>query len=278
MPSKRLLIALVGLVALLGGQVALQRAAASAPVIRHVVLIALENHSRSQVIGSRAAPYETTLAHTYGEATDYVNISHPSLPNYMELTGGTPAGITTDCSPGPSCESRSVSLFAQLGSTWRSYVESMPSACDHTPSGEYAVKHNPAPYDTAVAAQCRKQDVSLPTSPSFGAALTMVIPNLCHDMHDCSVSTADAWLKQFIPKVFASTQWKASNTAIFLWWDENSGTGTLPFIVISPFTHGVVDGSRMDHYSTLRTIELLLGHGCIANACRRNGFVSGFHL
>jgi hypothetical protein len=106
----------------------------------------------------------------------------------------------------------------------------------------------------------------------------MVTPNLCHDMHDCAVSVADAWLQHFIPRVYASPQWKAHTTAIFLWWDENGGAGPLPFVVISPYTHHVVYRSRMDHYSTLRTIELLLGRRCIANACHRNGFVLGFHL
>jgi hypothetical protein len=278
MLTGRLLFGLAGLVALLGGLLAPQPAAASGSVIQHVVLIALENHTRSQVIGTRAAPYETTLARNYGQATDYVNVSRPSLPNYMELTGGTAAGITSDCSPGPSCDSRGITLFGQLGPRWRAYDEGMPRPCDHAAWGAYTVRHNPAAYYTHVQTACAHQDVPLPANPSFGAAFTMVTPNLCHDMHDCGVATADEWLKHFIPKVYASPQWKAHNTAIFLWWDENGGAGPLPFVVISPYTHHVVYRSRIDHFSTLRTIELLLGRRCTDNACHRNGFVPGFHL
>lgn len=278
MLSRRLLIGSAVLVAVLGGLVAPQPAAASAPVIRHVVLIALENHTRSQVIGTAAAPYITHLARNYGQATDYVNIAHPSLPNYMQLTGGMAAGITSDCNPGPKCESHNASLFGQLGHTWRSYDEGIPRPCDHSGSGAYAVRHNPAVYYTAVPIECRLQDVPLPANPSFAATFTMVTPNVCHDMHSCSVATANAWLLHFIPRVYASPQWKAHNTAIFLWWDENGGSGPLPFVVISPYTHHVVYRSRIDHFSTLRTIQRLLGRSCIANSCQRNGFAPGFHL
>ena len=129
----------------------------------------MENHSYGQVIGSSAAPYENSLARACGLATNYHGVTHPSLPNYMAATGGTTAGITTDCSPSSSCESRGPSIFGEIASSgrqWRSYEESMPSNCDLRSAGEYAVKHNPWAYfaDAASVGNCRRFDVPMGTT------------------------------------------------------------------------------------------------------------------
>jgi phosphatidylinositol-3-phosphatase len=68
------------------------------------------------------------------------------LPNYIAATSGLSLsavhGFLPDCSPGGSCQTSARSIFGQ-GETWKSYEESMPSACDHSNAGNYAVRHNP---------------------------------------------------------------------------------------------------------------------------------------
>lgn len=61
---------------------------ATAPAYKHVVWIWMENHSFSDIIGSSQAPYLNSLASECGLATNYHNVSHPSLPNYLAATSG----------------------------------------------------------------------------------------------------------------------------------------------------------------------------------------------
>jgi len=57
----------------------------------------MENHSYNQIIGSSQAPYINSLAGQFGLATNYRAVAHPSLPNYLALTGGSTFGVTSDC-------------------------------------------------------------------------------------------------------------------------------------------------------------------------------------
>ena len=69
----------------------------TAPVYKHVIWIWMENHSYGDIIGNKAqAPYLNALASECGLATNYHNISHPSLPNYLALTSGSTWGIADD--------------------------------------------------------------------------------------------------------------------------------------------------------------------------------------
>jgi acid phosphatase len=63
----------------------------------HVVVIVLENHSFESVIGSPQAPYLNSFANQWALATGYSGVSHPSLPNYLAMIGGSTFGVTSDC-------------------------------------------------------------------------------------------------------------------------------------------------------------------------------------
>ena len=247
--------------------------AASVPSFNHVFVVIMENHSYGQIIGSSSAPYINGLAKSYGLATNYHAVSHPSLPNYLALTGGSTFGITTDCAPS-SCPVNAVNLADRIegaGRTWRAYMESMPSACDVSTSGTYAVKHNPFVYFNDIrtnAARCAADDVqytqlstdlaSASTTPNF----VWITPNLCNDMHDCSITTGDNWLKANLPTIFNSAAWTGGNSVLFLTWDEDSGTSgnQVATLVISPAVPtGFRSSSAYTHYSLLRTIETAWG-------------------
>ena len=246
----------------------------------HVVWILFENHSYSQVIGSASAPYINTIAHECGLATNYFAITHPSLPNYIALTSGSTQGITDDNLPS-SHPLAAASIFSQAGTGWRSLEESMPSNCDLTNSGEYAARHNPAVYYTGIRTACASLDVPLASTPDVSARFTFVTPNLCDDMHDCSVATGDSWLSTFLPKILGSSAYKAGGTAVFITWDEDNGSSGnhVATLAISPYTPaGASDGASLNHYSLLRTTEDMLGLGCLANACSASDFRAAFGL
>src|SRR5258707_5264387 len=77
----------------------------SAPAYTHVIWVMMENHGYNTIIGSPQAPYINGLASGCGLATNYHNISHPSLPNYIAATAGPAVrGIrefATACRPLP---------------------------------------------------------------------------------------------------------------------------------------------------------------------------------
>src|SRR5690242_13057226 len=71
-------------------------ARAQVPSFSHVFVIVMENHEFGDIVGSPSAPYLNQLAQQYGLATNYFGVTHPSLPNYMALTGGD-TFFNSDC-------------------------------------------------------------------------------------------------------------------------------------------------------------------------------------
>src|SRR5438045_2848882 len=121
-----------------------------APALNRVAVIVMENHGYRQVIGSPEAPWITRKAHRFGLARHFYAISHPSLPNYLALTGGSTFGIDSDCT---DCAVRGRSIVDQLEHghiSWKGYMEDLPHPCfTGQSSGGYAKKHNPFAYYTA---------------------------------------------------------------------------------------------------------------------------------
>jgi hypothetical protein len=68
----------------------------SVPHLDHVFVIMMENHLKQQIIGNPNAPFMTQEAKEAGQSLDYYGVGHPSLVNYLELTGGSNFGITDD--------------------------------------------------------------------------------------------------------------------------------------------------------------------------------------
>src|ERR1017187_10611229 len=208
----------------------------------HIVWIMLENVGYS-IVGSSSAPYFNELASRCGLATNDFAISHPSLPNYIALTSGSTQGISDDGEPS-SHVLRAPSIFSELGSNWKALVESMPTACDHVTSGQYAARHNPAVYYTRAATSCRRQDVPMSLPLSLSAGFTMIVPNICDDMHSCPVATGDTWLRRIVPLILASSQYQSRSLILFITFDENDAMASnqIPTLVIAP---SVPQGKRV---------------------------------
>jgi phospholipase C len=230
----------------------------------HVVWIWMENESYDAIVGNPSARYLNQLAAKCGLATNYSAITHPSLPNYLAATSGSDWGIADD-NPPAAHPLAHPSIFSQVAAermTWRSYDESMPAHCALSSSGQYAVKHNPAAYYAGIRRACSRWDVPLSDLrldrlPSF----VFVTPNVCDDMHNCSVSIGDAWLKRWVTRILASSVYGSGTTALFVTFDEGSGSSNrVATIVVSPTTPpGARARARFDHYSLLKTTEQMLG-------------------
>jgi phosphatidylinositol-3-phosphatase len=265
----------------------------------HVVWLWMENHSYEQIVGSRSAPYLNSLARACGLATNYHNITHPSLPNYIAATSGLSGQalqpFRRDCNPSPSCSTKATSIFGQ-GSSWRAYDESMPSACDRQDSGDYLARHNPPLYYASLA-ECPQRDRALTFLANDLAhdsppAFSFITPNGCHDTHDCPVTAGDKWLAGEVSQIVGSRAYRAGHTVLLITWDEGEGGSSddcatnesdvgchVATLIVSPSTPaGKRSGKLFNHYSLLRTTEDLLGLPHLGQAAAATSMAKAFGL
>ncbi|MYS21257.1 Phosphoesterase family protein [Streptomyces sp. DvalAA-14] len=265
--SRTAVLSAVGLVAAsaglwvgLGGNA---QAAGAVPTPDHTLVVVMENHAYSQVIGSSSAPYINSLATGGANLTQNHGITHPSQPNYYALFSGSTQGITSD-----ACVKIGFSSAANLGSevtaagkTWGSYNETLPSQGSTVcTSGNYAQKHNPWFGFSNVPASSAKTFAQFPTDYTTLPKMAFVTPNLCSDMHDCSVASGDTWIKN---NLSAYATWaKTHNSLLVVTFDEdNSQSGNrIPTVLYGqPVKAGSSNGTTYNHYNLLRTLEDLVG-------------------
>lgn len=251
------------------------------------------------MIGSSDAPYINSVADECGLATNYHNITHPSLPNYIAATSGLNLAsldpYTADCDPTGNCTTNTQSIFAQ-GESWKAYEDSMPSDCYRSDAGNYAVRHNPPTYYTTLTG-CATNDVpyaDLAADLSNNAlpAFSFITPNLINDMHNGTLADGDTWLSQNLPAILTSVEYRDDSTAVFITWDEGEGgssndcaTNTsdvgchVAALVISPSTpERARSATLFNHYSLLATAEEMLGLPKLGQAASYPSMVGAFNL
>jgi acid phosphatase len=240
------------------------------------VIVMMENHSYGEVIGNPAAPFLNRLARGGALFTNSHAVTHPSEPNYLALFSGGTQGIAgDDCPVRLSAPNLATQLLA-AGHTFAGYAEGLPGtgslACY---AGEYARKHVPWADFANVPAADSKPMTAFPAG-DFGRLPTVsfVVPDLCHDMHDCPVAAGDAWLKARIGPYAA---WATTHDSLLIVdFDENDGSpgNQIPTIFAGPMVKPGRYGQLITHYSVLRTIEKLYGLRPLGGA-RSAGPVTG---
>ena len=254
------------LVAVLAAAAAFASAGASAPRVppfRHVVVIVFENKEQQSVVGSPDGPTFTALARRYAQVTQYYGVTHPSLPNYLALVSGSTQGITDDCTDCVVSARNLGDTLDAAGKTWKLYAEGLPRrGFTGGSAGRYAKKHAPFLYFRDVVAEPARLNrvVPLPelrTDLRAGALpnFALVVPDLCHSMHDCSVAAGDAWLKATVPPLL-----RLPKTVVFVVFDEGSsntrGGGHVPALALGTAVRAHSRFSAVtSHYGLLRTIE-----------------------
>ena len=279
--ARLLLGAVIGALAACGAGSALPIQQRPAPPVRlaggppaHVALIVMENHEYGDIIGSHSAPYINSLARRYALVSSMYAITHPSLPNYLALIGGATFGISSDCTDCTVGATNLVDQLARARISWRAYMEDLPAPCFMGASaGEYAKKHDPFAYFTRIVSNRGRCASIVPLTRLSAderagalARFVWITPNLCHDMHDCSVSTGDAFLARVVPPLLGSL---GPGGLLFLTWDEGSSDAACCRFASGGHVVTIVAGSGSrphatlavptDHYSVLQTIEDLLG-------------------
>src|SRR5215212_11647892 len=194
-----------------------------------LLVFMVENHSMTEM--RSGMPWTYRLGQHYGYATDFQALTHPSLPNYLAIAGGSTFGVTDDDDPSAHQISRP-SVFGEAlahGRTAAVYADAMPAPCTLTNVGQYAVRHNPWTYFVDERAECQANDAPLGAFagdvrsghlPDAG----MVVPDVCHDAHNCSLATADAWMQREVGLAMSGPDFRSGRLAIVVTADEDDGS------------------------------------------------------
>jgi len=233
--------------------------AANLPRPDHTVLVVMENHSYSDIIGSPDAPYINSLRAIGANFTNSFAVTHPSEPNYLALFAGTIEGLVDDSCPHTYSSPNLASELASARRTFVGYSESMPAngytGCE---TGNYVRRHSPWVNFTNVPPAANLTFAEFPSDFSLLPAIAWVVPDLCNDMHDCSIKTGDTWLRTNLDSY---VQWARSHNSLFiLTFDEGvTVTNQIPTIFVGSM---VLPGNKVipiTHFSVLRTLEDLYG-------------------
>ena len=265
------------------GRIPTNLKAASPPSYRpfdYILIIVMENENFNQISGSSSAPYLNQLAQNYSLATQYSACDHPSLPNYMCLTGGNNYFSGTNCSPLGSCTTGNSSIVDRIesaGLTWRAYMEDMPSPCYKSGFGNYTFLTNPFIFYQSIgtnSTRCASHVVpansggkGLPDdnlinalgSTSTASNYMWLTPNLCNNMHNCSISNGDNYLSKLVPLILNSYIFKTQKAVLFITFDEGYEHYPADYVYTvwaEPAARTYyLSSAQYSHYSLLTTIE-----------------------
>ena len=181
---------------------------------------------------------------------------------------GTTQGITDDsCLPALTAPNLATQLQT-AGHSFVGYSESLPQpgfgGCS---SGEYAQKHSPWAAFTDLAPSTNQPWSAWPASFDQLPTVAFVTPNLCHDMHDCSVAVGDEWLRQ---NLAAYANWAPThNSVLIITFDESAstrGANGIPTVITGAKVRPGQVGEPIDHYRLLATLEAMYHLAPLGNA------------
>lgn len=240
--------------------------AGSTARVSKILVVVEENHSLDQMRSQM--PYTFGLARRFAYADHYRAVTHPSLPNYLAISGGSTFGVTDDDPPSAHHVS-GTSVFAAAiaaGGTARVYAEGMQGTCRTSNLGAYAVRHNPWTYFSSPVERRACAAFDVPATGLVGdvrqgrlPTVAMVVPDTCHDAHNCSLGVADAWFHSLMTSVLAGPDYATGRLAVVLVADEDDGTqsNTVLAVVIHPSLDGAhrVVRTPLTHYSLTRVLQ-----------------------
>ncbi|HEY4780010.1 MAG TPA: alkaline phosphatase family protein, partial [Solirubrobacterales bacterium] len=290
--------------------------------IKHVFVISLASSGYEAAFGATPQmPYLATTLRPQGTLlSGYSLLDTAALPNSIAAIGGQPPTAETKagCPDYGKCvySAETLTLADQLGIakfTWRAYMESMvnpetaqpdncvypqPGASAEPPPGGYAPQLNPFVYFHSLLdlGDCAADDVPLTelekdlktvkSTPNY----SYISPNLCNAgvTGQCAAgapegaASADAFLATLVPKILASSAYKADGLLIVSFGQANpapidpaTGVAATPTgdpkkvgaLLLSQFVSpGSTDAVAYDPYSLLRSTEDLFGLSHLAKA------------
>jgi hypothetical protein len=250
--------------------------ATALPRYDHVVVVMYENKNYPDIASGSDAPYFQELAGQGALFTQSFGVTHPSQPNYIALFSGDQQGVDDDSCPHSFSTASLGNQVLDAGLTFSGYAESLPETGSDTCSDNaYARKH--APWTNfAIDPSLQKTFNDFPTDFSQLPTVSFVIPNMCSDMHDCSISTGDSWQQAHLD---AYAQWaKANNSLLITTFDEDNFTSVNQIYTSFVGAHVKVGSNdqQINHYTVLRTIEDMYGLAPLGHAADEQAITSVF--
>jgi acid phosphatase len=257
------------------GRSAIPTRAGQVPRPVHVVMVIFENHDAQAVLGATAAPYLTSLAEAGARLTNSHGVAHPSQPNYIALLSGSTHGIVDDSCPESVSAPNLATELRSAGKTFVGYSEDLPhrgfTGCS---ADGYARKHNPWVDFRNIPAAVNQPLSALPHDYAALPTVSIIVPNLCHDMHDCSIATGDRWARRHLS---GYVRWaRTHNSLLIVTFDEDDGTPAnhIPTLIVGPMVRHAVSAQPVDHYNILRTVEDMYGVAPLGRSRRARPFTA----
>jgi hypothetical protein len=254
-------------------------AGSALPRADHVVVVVLENHGTAQVSGNSQAPYLNQLAVAGARLTDATAVTHPSQPNYLALFSGDTQGITDDSCPHTFTGPNLGRQLIDAGYSFGAFSEGLPSAgYTGCRSGDYVRWHDPWVDFTTVAPTANRPFTEFGPDYTNLPTVSFVIPNMCHNMHDCDTATADGWLRANLD---GFVRWSVThNSLLVVTFDEAedaSTTNGIPLSLTGPMIRPGSYPEPVDHYRLLRTLEAMYGLPALGQAADTTPIADVWH-
>jgi hypothetical protein len=161
------------------------------PNFKHVFVIMMENTGYNALIGNSHAPWINSAAQTYGLATSYFGVIHPSQPNYIAATAGI-TGADTDNDetlnvPNIVDQPRATQVLNGYMESYALCATKFDHACGnqlyerkHNPFISFAdVQNDPSRLAKLVDFSQFATDLASNHVPDY----SWISPNQCNDMH-----------------------------------------------------------------------------------------------
>jgi hypothetical protein len=241
--------------------------AVAMPTYDHVVVVVLENKSRTQIIHDDG--YIRRLGDQGAEMTRSYAVTHPSQPNYIAMFAGSTHGVKNDSCPQRIAGGNLAQQLTRHGFTFKAYSEGLPRVGALTcssPDGMYRRKHAPWVDLSTFDQRKHKPFRRFPDDYDRLPTVSFVIPNMCHDMHDCSIAGGNRWMRR---QLDGYAQWaKTHNSLLVVTFDEDDDTAVnriYTALIGARVKPGDYD-QVINHYSVLRTLEDMYDLPALGNA------------
>ena len=248
----------------------------------HVFLVYMENKGVNDIVGSPNAPYTNELLSSFGHATNYYALTHPSDPNYTPILGGSDFGISYNCPADCISAPNLADNVEAAGKTWAGYVKGMPApgtlvsglgyASDSLPFLAYRdIYDDPgrAKAHLFPLTQMLPDAAGSATAPNFtwfaadgaddmegpqsGSSFDQFRQGQLTDQQ-YNVKAGDEFLRQQLTGIMNSAVWQdpTQRSAIFLTWDEDNNNlslgignqGNRVVTIVIPSPGAVASGMR----------------------------------
>jgi hypothetical protein len=249
------------LLAVTGSVAMAASAAAGPPRPDHVVIVVLENKRYDKIVGDPKTPWVTALSQRGANFTQFYAETHPSQPNYLALFSGSTQGvIDNNCPHDLGARPNLARQMMDAGQTFVGYAEGLPSVgWRGCATGKYVRRHVPWVNFSNIPGSASQPFTAFPRDYRKLPTVAFVVPDLCHDMHDCPKAEGDAWLRRtFTPYL---TWAQSHNSLLIVTFDEDNQTdgNHIPAVVAGAHVKAGQYATRLNHYDLLRTLQQMHG-------------------